>query len=284
LIVVDASIAVKWIVDEPERPSALFVRDLSVPLVAPDLMLAEFANVMRRKLRTGEVTSEQVRAGIALIKSLIDEFVPTRNLIEQALELSSELDHSTYDCIYLACAINRGFLLTADAVFLKKASHSRYADLILALGDLKNGRATALLTPISTGAETLREIERLAPLVVETAKAVVKLERGERGGVKLSSIRQKLNPDASPAAIALQSILVKLSENEGAELLALGQLGAGGVEPKDWPAIAESSRTKLLNFSVVGRLSVSNVSALPEIQYARVGLKKLRAHFGIKEE
>jgi predicted nucleic acid-binding protein len=278
LIVIDASVAVKWIVNEPDSSSALLVRDLSVPLIAPDLMLAEFANVMRRKLRTKEVTSNQLDAGVSLIKTLIDEFIPTSALIESALELAKQLDHAPYDCIYLACALKKGVLLTADSTFLTKCSQSEHSQHVLSLDDLRNGRAAAILVPISIGIEPLREIERLTPLVVATERAVVLPERNEEGKLKLSSLRQKLDSRNSPAAISLDRIISKISKNDVTTLLALGQLGGSNAQPSDWSIIFEQSKnlpTASFGFSLPLR---------SQNEHAYAGLKKLRAHFGIKND
>jgi predicted nucleic acid-binding protein len=54
LIVVDASVAVKWFIHEPDRPAA---RRLLVPqsrLIAPDLIVAEVASAMWKRVVAGE--------------------------------------------------------------------------------------------------------------------------------------------------------------------------------------------------------------------------------------
>jgi predicted nucleic acid-binding protein len=290
LIVIDASIAVKWIVDEPDSSSALLVRDFNVPLIAPDLMLAEFANVMRRKLRGGEVTADQLDAGVSLIKTLIDDFVPTSALIETALVLARQLDHSPYDCIYLACALKRGVLLTADSTFLRKCSQSKHDQSVLSLADLVNGRATAILFPMSIGADTLRAIERLIPLVVKTNISVID---PNVGGYDLASFEPRLDPERSPSAISLEKILSRISGHDAVTLAALGQLGQENESPTDWAAILEQKNDELWNGLMVRsglwtspRITLGNMWG-PRgimIQHAYAGLTKLRAHFGITDD
>ena len=56
-LVIDASIAVKWVVPEPDCDRAEALRDH--PLVAPDLLFAECANVLWKKVRRGELSKDE---------------------------------------------------------------------------------------------------------------------------------------------------------------------------------------------------------------------------------
>ena len=55
-IVIDASVAVKWVLDEPRSDAALALRNEQ--LAAPALWLAEAANALWRHVRVGELTAE----------------------------------------------------------------------------------------------------------------------------------------------------------------------------------------------------------------------------------
>ena len=58
--VVDASVAVKWVVEESDSVQA---RSLSrARLEAPDLLPVECANILWKKERIGDLTKEQARA------------------------------------------------------------------------------------------------------------------------------------------------------------------------------------------------------------------------------
>ena len=52
ILAIDASVAVKWFIDEPRRDQArdVLVRDFD--LVAPDLILVEVANALRTRFAT----------------------------------------------------------------------------------------------------------------------------------------------------------------------------------------------------------------------------------------
>ena len=58
-IVIDASVALKWVLNEPETGAALALR--AEQLIAPALWLAEAANALWRHVRLGEITAERSR-------------------------------------------------------------------------------------------------------------------------------------------------------------------------------------------------------------------------------
>jgi len=55
--IIDASIAVKWVVEEPGTKEALALR--ACPLGAPELLVAECANILWKKVRRRELTGEE---------------------------------------------------------------------------------------------------------------------------------------------------------------------------------------------------------------------------------
>lgn len=122
MLVVDASVAVKWFVRETDHGTYLAaVRDER--LAAPDRMFLEVANVLRRKVRPGEIAAEQAGRALQRLPRLIDVVVPSVDLLVEAFELSGVLGHSVYDCAYLACArLLEAGLITADARFAAKAA------------------------------------------------------------------------------------------------------------------------------------------------------------------
>ena len=128
MIVVDASVAVKWFVNEPGRAAARGIIKLGDMLVAPDFMILEVLNVLRRKQRLNLISERQIILAVDEIHACFAELMPARRLSKEALGLSIELDHSLYDCSYLACAmIKDAKLVTADENFLKKVVQIRYA-------------------------------------------------------------------------------------------------------------------------------------------------------------
>jgi len=121
-LVVDASVAIKWLVDEPDHISARSLLDRNEELQAPDFVLIETANVLWKKVRRLEVTEEQAADGLDSLPRLFESMVPSGLLIARALRLAIELAHPVYDCLYLACAERAGaHLVTADNQFALRA-------------------------------------------------------------------------------------------------------------------------------------------------------------------
>lgn len=119
-LVVDASVAIKWVVAEEGRAEALR-QTAGEELVAPEFVLVEAANILWKKVRRRELDAEQAQRGLSFITGAYGQLVPTGALIDSAFSLALAFDHPVYDCLYLACAEQQGVdLLTADAKFANK--------------------------------------------------------------------------------------------------------------------------------------------------------------------
>ncbi len=101
-LVIDASVAIKWVIDEPGTPEALSLRRHR--LFAPDLLVAECANVLWKKVRRKELTAKEALLAALLLQRADVELMPMRGLLEPATRLAVALGHPAYDCIYLALA------------------------------------------------------------------------------------------------------------------------------------------------------------------------------------
>lgn len=118
--VVDSSVAIKWVVDEKNSPEALAL--FRHRLYAPELLIAECANVLWKKARRNELTTDEALLCARLLQSADVEFSPMRPLLESATRLALLLDHPAYDCVYLALAETLSCdLVTADARLGAKA-------------------------------------------------------------------------------------------------------------------------------------------------------------------
>lgn len=118
MIVVDASVAVKWFLAEPLHAEARRVLDLEEVLVAPDLLAVEVANVAWKKTRRGELTGAEAKRLVAALLSGTPQLRSSAALAPAAFDLAVRLDHAVYDCVYLALALSeQSTLLTADTQF-----------------------------------------------------------------------------------------------------------------------------------------------------------------------
>jgi predicted nucleic acid-binding protein len=119
-LVVDASVAIKWMAPEPDSHLALALRD-GRRLIAPQLIFAECTNILWKKARRGEITAAQAAELALLVDDLDVETVSLRGLVTQASSLSLIYDHPAYDCFYLALALIEGCpFVTADQALCRK--------------------------------------------------------------------------------------------------------------------------------------------------------------------
>jgi predicted nucleic acid-binding protein len=124
-LVIDASVAIKWVVEEEGTPQALTLRR-KAKLLAPELLVAECANILWKKARRNELSREEALLAARLLQTAAIELVPTRSLLAAATRIAIELDHPAYDCLYLALAIaNDCRFVAADERFLRKLGGRR---------------------------------------------------------------------------------------------------------------------------------------------------------------
>jgi predicted nucleic acid-binding protein len=128
-LVIDASIAVKWVVEEDGTPEALALRQ-TAKLIAPELLVAECANILWKKVQRNELSTQEALLAARLLQGAEIELLPTRSLLEAATKISIEIGHPAYDCVYLALAVqNKCPFVTADERFLQKLRGGRQAAL-----------------------------------------------------------------------------------------------------------------------------------------------------------
>jgi predicted nucleic acid-binding protein len=112
--VVDASIAIKWVVEESGTPQALELLRRA-RLIAPEVRVAECANILWKKVRRDELSTDEAFLAVRLLQAAAIELVPARAMLVAATRLAVELDHPAYDCLYLALANENGLpFVTAD--------------------------------------------------------------------------------------------------------------------------------------------------------------------------
>jgi predicted nucleic acid-binding protein len=136
-VVVDASVAVKWVVDEPGSDHAVLLLDRL--LVAPDLLCVECANILWKKVARRELTTDEADIAAEALEGAEIEIVPMRPYLAAAAALAMELDHPAYDCMYLAVAERVDLpVVTADDRFVRKVRRSakRFGERLIALSEV----------------------------------------------------------------------------------------------------------------------------------------------------
>ncbi|GFK92649.1 tRNA(fMet)-specific endonuclease VapC [Fundidesulfovibrio magnetotacticus] len=112
-VVVDASVAVKWLVREPDSDRAFALRMLR--MVAPALLVAECGSALWRKVKAGDLDADDAAPRLRVLRGAPVLLQPDHELAQKALPLAVELEHPIYDCMYVALAIELSApLITAD--------------------------------------------------------------------------------------------------------------------------------------------------------------------------
>ncbi len=116
-LVVDASVALKWVLQEPGTDAALALQ--GERLIAPALWLVEVANALWRHVRIGELTGPQAVSRMTELAAAPVISFAVETLASQALTLAIEVNHPVYDCLYLALALRHDtHVVTDDRPFL----------------------------------------------------------------------------------------------------------------------------------------------------------------------
>lgn len=126
--VVDASVVVKWLMEEEGSDQAAQL--MRLPLVAPESLVPECLNALRKRVRRGLMFEQQAVAAAHVLARAGIAFEPVQPLAPDSLALSLRLSLSTYDCAYLALARGLdGVVITADQRFVARCRQPDARDL-----------------------------------------------------------------------------------------------------------------------------------------------------------
>ena len=139
--VVDASVAVKWLVEEPDSDAAQKLVASGEDLHAPRLMASEVASALWRKARQGQIDRADAGAALAWLPDLPVRWNDDETVSADAVRLALALDHPVYDCVYLALAHRIGaVMLTADIRFVEALAPTEHGRSVLTLADYAKTR------------------------------------------------------------------------------------------------------------------------------------------------
>jgi predicted nucleic acid-binding protein len=138
IVVLDASVAAKFYVRERDSELAQSLVDREFNFLVPDIFFSEVANAIRKQHREdGQLDAASVRLAIDDLLMIGAEPVTSTVLLPRSMEIALSLDHSVYDCLYLALAERaQVVLVTADARLFRKAKESLWANRITLLANI----------------------------------------------------------------------------------------------------------------------------------------------------
>jgi predicted nucleic acid-binding protein len=126
-LVVDASVALRWLFPSAERDLDHLVKS-ERPIIAPDLILPEMTNAAWKFVRFDGLSVAAAEAAIMESANAFDEIVPSIEIKDRALAIAIELGHPAYDCFYLALAEQRDCqMATADERLVSRCARTPFA-------------------------------------------------------------------------------------------------------------------------------------------------------------
>lgn len=122
VVVVDASVAVKWTFPGQIEPLADRADDLlqhylagQVELVVPDLFWVEITNFLWKSVRQKKIPAARAEEALKTIVARSFRTFPARDVLDEALSIAMQFDRTAYDSVYVALAVAiNSYLLTAD--------------------------------------------------------------------------------------------------------------------------------------------------------------------------
>jgi predicted nucleic acid-binding protein len=134
VVVLDASVAVRWVVDEAGSGEAAALLEQDIAWITPRLLLTEVASALRRKVADQALAPAAAGQSLdALLQAVADgviRLVDDERVIAPALLLAMSLQHKVPDCVYLALAEREGAGIATADDRLARLARSRGVDVL----------------------------------------------------------------------------------------------------------------------------------------------------------
>lgn len=132
--VLDASVAVSWVLKRPQTPAALRLRQAFRnqvhELIAPSHFPAEIASALTKSERQKTLVVGHVRPLLEDILRTPPAFHPYEPLLLRATDISSQTRVALHDCLYVSLAEREGCELVTDDQKLLNALGGRFPFLV----------------------------------------------------------------------------------------------------------------------------------------------------------
>lgn len=136
-LVIDASVALKWIFPEEHSEEALKLFKTHSEASVPDFFFAEIGSVLWQRVKKGSITSEEAQLTAQSFESLPLTLVhhSTRPLLPAALEIAYQTGATVYDSLYVALAQREGsHCITADRKLVELLNKTPLANRVTWIG------------------------------------------------------------------------------------------------------------------------------------------------------
>lgn len=127
-LVVDASVAVKWFLPEPDAEPAVALLRAGHRLLAPDLLWIEVASVLWKVARREALTADEAGRMISDAAAFPVEILESGPLLTDALRIATATDRTVYDSLYVALAAREdAVMVTADERLVNALANTAWA-------------------------------------------------------------------------------------------------------------------------------------------------------------
>ncbi len=112
---VDASVAIKWLLPEAYSDECLALLERNERIVVPDFLYAQVGMGLAKRVKTGDLKAAWTEEAMTALVRLPLVRVPAAEIAVEAIGLASHGKRHFYDAAYLALALREGVpLITAD--------------------------------------------------------------------------------------------------------------------------------------------------------------------------
>lgn len=135
MTVVDASVAIKWFVDEPDASSARKILASGDSLSAPSHLMAEVGRGLLRHKRSGDLSADDARLALRGLPAMVS-LAAMDPLAVLAFDIANACSITIYDAFYVALAESTDdILVTVDGRLCQGLLSSAWAPHFVHLND-----------------------------------------------------------------------------------------------------------------------------------------------------
>ena len=235
-LIVDASVAVKWLFTEEGSVESRQLLAHRIVLYAPDFILTEVANVIWKKAQRKEIPDP--KPYLEELARLPDVVVlsPSADLVAHAAAIALEISHPVYDCLYLAGAeVERSPLITADSKLRDAAQTYSGVDVWHIAAPEALERIMIAATGLVIQETTLLRLIAAYTTFSDTADFVIETVPPLRpGGPRILTPEDQDRYFDTPAYLRLVKLISNLSYEERIDLMALAWFGRQTTNFYSW--------------------------------------------------
>ena len=116
IVTLDVSAAIELVLKRPKHIPIMHILQQAEWVISPSLFIYETANVMWKYSQLGQYSTDYLFHKTRQALKLVDEYLPSDSLFEEAIALAIQINHAAYDAMYLVTSRRRNAaLITLDS-------------------------------------------------------------------------------------------------------------------------------------------------------------------------